>query len=519
MNSTNNKIIEKEMLLSGNEAIARGAWEAGILVAAAYPGTPSTEILENIATYSDIDAQWSVNEKVAYEVAYGASMAGVRSLYASKHVGLNVAMDPLMTSVYMGVNSGFIAIVADDPGLHSSQNEQDTRWVGPYGRIPVVEPCSPSEAYRFIKESYNLSEKFDTPVLFRITTRVAHAKEVVRVGERLTMEPKPLAIDIQKFVMVPKFAAARHAIVEKNLASLAKFAENSKLNSIEKGKGKIGFISSGVSYLYVKESFPDAPILKLGLSYPLPVKKITSFAKSVKELYLIEELDPFLETSLKALGIRFKTRHESFRLGELRPEYIPQIVAGKKKNDPPLPARKPSLCAGCPHHFVFHVLKKFSVFISGDIGCYTLGALPPYLSVHSCICMGGGITIAEGLKRGNAAGKKIVGVVGDSTFVHSGITGLINAAYNRSKGVLLVLDNSITAMTGGQENPASGFTLKGEPTFSVNLATLCKECGADTVDVIDPTNHKGFEELLAKRLDEDRLSVIIAKSPCKLIKR
>jgi indolepyruvate ferredoxin oxidoreductase alpha subunit len=510
---------KQQLFLSGNEALARGAWEAGIKVAAAYPGTPSTEILENIGLYKEIDAQWSVNEKVAYEIAYGASMAGVRSLYASKHVGLNVAMDPLMTSVYMGVNGGFVVVVADDPGLHSSQNEQDTRWTALYGKLPAIEPSSPQETYDYIKEAFVLSEKFDTPVLFRITTRTAHAKEDVIVGDRVEIADKPLAIDIQKYVMVPKFAAARHIVVEKHLKYIAKLAETSKLNRIEKGKGNIGFITSGVSYLYVKDSYPDAPILKLGLTYPLPEKKIKAFAKTVKEIFVIEELDPILELQLKAMGIKFKVRHESFRFGELRPEYIAQIVAGKKKNDPPLPARKPSLCAGCSHHFVYHVLKKFDTFVSGDIGCYTLGALPPYLSVHSCICMGGGFTIAEGLKRGNTAGKKIVGVVGDSTFIHSGITGLINAVYNKSKGVLLILDNNITAMTGGQENPASGYTLKGEPAQMVNLEAMCRACGAESVDVIDPAKHHDFEALLSTRLNEDKLSVIIARSPCKLIKR
>jgi indolepyruvate ferredoxin oxidoreductase alpha subunit len=273
-----------------------------------------------------------------------------------------------------------------------------------------------------------------------------------------------------------------------------------------------------VTYLYIRENFPDAPVLKLGLTWPLPEKKIRAFAKSVRELFVIEELDPFLETHIRAMGIKFKARHASFRLGELRPEYIPQIVAGKKKNDPPLPARKPSLCAGCPHHFVYHVLKKHDFYVSGDIGCYTLGALPPYMSVHTCICMGGGITMAEGLKK-NAPAKKVIGVIGDSTFLHSGITGLINAAYNKSKGVLLILDNSITAMTGGQEHPGTGYTLKGQPTRMVNLEALCKECGADNVDVVNPHKHQEFEALLLKRLSEDTLSVIITKAPCILIKR
>lgn len=504
------------LLLSGNEAVARGAWEAGLMVAAAYPGTPSTEILENLSSYKEIDSQWSVNEKVAFEVAYGASLGGVRSLYASKHVGLNVAMDPLMTSVYMGVNAGFVAVVCDDPGLHSSQNEQDSRWVGHFGKVPIIEPAGSSEAYDFIGEAFSISEKFDTPVLFRMTTRIAHAKEDVETGKRKEGKKKPLVKNSQKYVMVPGNAFRRHGVIEERMEALKAFSEKTPLNRVEKGSGKLGFITSGVTYQYIRENYPDASVLKLGFTHPLCEKKIRAFAKSVKELVLIEEGDPFLELSLNALKIKFRTRHPSFRIGELRPEYIPQIVKGQKKDDEPVAVRKPSLCPGCPHHFVFHTLQKFpGAFVSGDIGCYTLGALAPYNALHSCICMGGGLTVAEGLKRARP-GTPVIGVIGDSTFVHSGITGLINAAYNKSKGVLFILDNSITAMTGGQEHPGSGFTIRNEQTFKLDLVKLCYACGADIVDVVSPFKTRELEELIQSRMSTDALTVIIAQAPCKL---
>ncbi len=508
----------ERLLLSGNEALARGAWEAGLRVAAAYPGTPSTEILESLANYKDIDSQWSVNEKVAYEVAYGAAMGGSRSLYAGKHVGLNVAMDPLMTSVYMGVEAGFVAITCDDPGLHSSQNEQDNRWVSIFGKIPLIEPSGPAEAYKYVQDAFAISEQFDTPVLFRMTTRSAHAKEDVAVGVKKELPIKPLAVNIEKYVMVPGYAARRHAILEKRIETLKAFSEKTSLNRIDKGSSKLGFITSGVSYNYVKDNYPDASVLKLGFSYPFCDNKIRTFAKSVKTLFIIEELDPFIETHLSCLGIKFKARHKSFHLGELKPEHIPQIVAGKAKNDKPLRTRKPSLCPGCSHTVVFNVLKKLGVYVGGDIGCYTLGALEPHTSLHSCICMGGGFTIPEGLKRAHPE-KQIVGVVGDSTFIHSGITGLINAVYNRTKGVLIILDNSITAMTGGQEHPGTGFTLKGEPTKALDIEAVCLACGADNVDVVNPYQHQAFMDLILKRLDENALTVIIARAPCKLIKR
>lgn len=510
--------MEKFRFLSGDEALARGAYEAGLHVAAAYPGTPSTEILQFLAQYSDIDTQWSVNEKVAYEVAFGASVGGARSLYASKHVGLNVAMDPLMTASYTGVNAGFVSVVCDDPGLASSQNEQDTRWVAIYSKMPLIEPASPAEAYEFIKEAFLISEKFDTPVIFRMTTRVAHSKEDLVVGERVQVPIRDLTIDIAKYVMVPKNAYKKHIMVEKRLLDLAQFSETTSLNKVEKGSSNLGFVTSGISYSYIREHFPDASVLKLGFVYPFCDNKIKEFAASVKELFVIEELDPFIEDHLKIIGIKFKTRHSSFRIGELRPEYLPAIVEGKEKIEVDTNARKPVLCRGCPHRFVFTTLKKLKTFVAGDIGCYSLGATPPIASLHTCVCMGSGITIHEGLRRAHPE-RKIVGVIGDSTFIHSGITGLINAVYNKVKGVIMILDNATTAMTGGQNHPATGATISGENAPKLILENLVKACGVDNVDILSPYKIQDMEALIDKRLSENALSVIIAREPCRLIEK
>ncbi|MHC4904524.1 MAG: thiamine pyrophosphate-dependent enzyme [Planctomycetota bacterium] len=514
------KAILKEAFLSGNEALARGAWEAGLAVACAYPGTPSTEILEALALYKELDVQWSVNEKVAYEVAYGAAVGGVRSLFACKHVGLNVAMDPLMTSSYAGINAGFVVVVCDDPGMHSSQNEQDTRWVGIYAKLPVLEPSSPAEAKEFVAEAFKISEKFDTPVIVRMTTRISHTKENVNLAKRIAVKPVKLEPNIRKYVMVPACARKRHVVIEKRLLTLQSFAERTKLNKIQMKDTKLGFITSSVSYNYLKEVYPDASYLKLGFLYPFCDKKIAEFAKSVKKLVVVEELDPFLEEHIKALGIRkAKFKDPSFRTGELTPEVMEDVVNGKIKNDKPRPGRAPRLCAGCPHWASFSVLKKLGLFVAGDIGCYTLGALPPTSALHTCICMGAGVTFNEGLRRAHPDGK-IVGVVGDSTFVHSGVTGLINAAYNKAKGIIFILDNSTTAMTGGQQHPATGWTIRNEKTKLLDLKKLCIACGADNVDVINPKgNVKELEDLVKKRLKEDALSVIIAQAPCVLIKK
>lgn len=502
--------------LSGDESLAQGAYEQGVRVACSYPGTPASEVLEYLAKFPEVEAQWSVNEKVAFEVALGSSIAGLRSLYASKHVGLNVAMDPLMTSAYTGVNAGFIVVFADDPGIHSSQNEQDTRIFAKAAKIPLLEPSSPADARDFARAGFEISERFDTPVMIRLTTRVAHTKENVAIGARSEAAPRPFTADAPKYVMVPGHAYRKHIALEKKLLALREFAARSSLNKAEYLDPRMGFIASGISYQYVKEMYPDASVLKLGISFPLPEKKVREFCARVKRVHVLEELEPFLEEQLILAGIRCKGKPRSYRIGELRPEYLPQIVKGVEKQEQPNTSRKPVLCPGCPHRATFSILKKVKAVVAGDIGCYTLGALPPLSALHACVCMGGGVTLFEGFRKalGNA-----VGVLGDSTFVHSGVTGLINLAYNGTKGVLVILDNSTTAMTGSQPNPATGVTIKGVQTKKLSLEELCRACGADTVDVINPFEVKAAEELVRRRMAEGKLSVVISRSPCKLIDR
>ncbi len=449
---------------------------------------------------------------------WGRLSRAARSLYASKHVGLNVAMDPLMTASYTGVNAGFVAVVCDDPGLASSQNEQDTRWVGPYAKLPVVEPASAAEAYLFIKEAFFLSERFDTPVLFRMTTRVAHSKENVAVSSRQEVALKPFSVNIPKYVMVPRNAYQKHILVEKRQSALAQLSETTALNRIEKGSAKLGFITSGISYQYLKESYPDASFLKLGFTYPFCDKKIARFARSARTIVVVEELDPIIEEHVKTLGIKAMAKHPTFRVGELLPEHMALICKGAKKKETPSTARKPVLCAGCPHRYVFTILKKNKAIVTGDIGCYTLAATPPLSTLHTCLCMGSGITIHEGFRR-ILPGGKIVGVLGDSTFVHSGITGLINAVYNRTKGLIVILDNSTTAMTGGQNHPATGATIRNEQTHALSLEAMCAACGVDNVDVVDPKDRGRLDALVKQRLAQNALSVIIARMPCKLFDR
>lgn len=500
--------------LSGDEALAQGAYEQGLKVACSYPGTPATEVLEYLSRFPEVDAQWSVNEKVAFEIALGASIAGLRSIYSSKHVGLNVAMDPLMTSAYTGVNAGFIVVFADDPGIHSSQNEQDSRIFAKAAKIPLLEPASPAEAREYARAAFGISEKFDTPVMIRLTTRVAHTKENVRILPRIDLPDKGLTVDIGKYVMVPGNAYRKHIELEKKLLLLREFGERSKLNTVEMLDTRIGFITSGISYQYIKEMFPGASVLKVGMSFPFPEATVKEFSKKVKQLYVIEELEPFLEEQVRLAGIRCKGKPLSYRIGELRPEYLPLIVKGIEKQEAPVTSRKPVLCAGCPHRATFWALKKVKAVVAGDIGCYTLGAMAPLSSLHSCLCMGGGVTVFEGFRK---ASKNVVGVIGDSTFVHSGITGLINLAYNGTKGVLMILDNSTTAMTGSQPHPATGMTVKGLTNKRLSLEQLCAACGADTVDVVNPFNVKALEELIRTRMAEEKLSVIISRSPCKLV--
>jgi len=509
---------ENIQFLSGDEALARGAWEAGVAFAASYPGTPATEILESLATYPDVDAQWSVNEKVAFEVAYGAALAGTRSIFSAKHVGLNVAMDPLMTSAYIGVNGGFVIVTADEPGLHSSQNEQDNRLIARFAKLPLLEPATPQEAKAFMAYAFDLSERLDTPVIIRLTTRVSHTKENVQVADRNAREPRGFKPDPVKYVMVPRNAYLRHVELEKRLVALKAEAEASSLNTIELNDTKLGIITAGVSYLHAKESYPNASFLKLGFSYPFPEKLIRGFAGKVQELVVIEELEPFLEEEIARLGIKCRAKHPTWRIGELRPEDMPLVVEGQPRPVLlPEAVRKPMMCPGCPHRGVYSVIRKLKLTVTGDIGCYTLGALAPLNAIQTCLCMGAGVTMFEGFRK--TLGKNTVGVIGDGTFVHSGITGLVNAAYNHTKGVLIILDNSTTAMTGTQPHPATGETVKGVPTKKLNLETLCKACGADNVDVVSAYDTAAIEKLLKTRLEEDALTVVIARTPCRLINK
>lgn len=509
---------KKLKFLSGNEALGQGAWEAGLNVASAYPGTPSSEILEYIARFDEVDSQWAVNEKVAYEVAYGAALGGVRSLYTSKHVGVNVAMDPLMTSAYIGVNAGFVVVTADDPGIHSSQNEQDNRYVASFAKMPLIEPSSPAEVKEYIKKAFEISEQFDIPVIFRLTTRISHSKQNVEISDRVEVPKKKFERNLEKYVMVPRCAHKRHIDLEARIKRLKKFSNTTDLNRVEIGDKKMGIITSSVSYLYAKEMYPDASFLKLGMSYPFPDEKVKEFASQVDELYIIEELEPFIADNVKLLGLEAKVKHESFKIGELRPEYMKALVAGDAKPaDKSGPSRKPSLCVGCPHEQVFAAIKKHNPIVTGDIGCYTLGALDPFNMLHTCVCMGGSVTVMEGMRK--AVDEKVVAVIGDSTFVHTGVAGLINAVYNKSKGVLFILDNSTTAMTGSQPHPATGITIRGDETNKLIIEDVCKACGVDNVDVVNPKKTDELDALIEKRINEDALSVIITRFPCVLAKK
>lgn len=434
-------------LMLGNEAFARGAYEAGVTVAAAYPGTPSTEITENIVKYGEIKAQWSPNEKVALEVAVGASVGGARSLCCMKHVGLNVAADPLFTAAYTGVNGGLVVIVADDPGMHSSQNEQDSRFYARAANIPMLEPSDSREALDFVKTAYDLSEKYDTPVLIRSHTRVSHSQSIVETGERREALLKPYEKDIDKYVMMPGMAKKRHVIVEQHLKDLKTYAEDTPLNRAEYKSAEIGVVTSGVVYEYVKEALPEASVLKLGLVFPLPEKLIKEFAARVKKLYVIEELEPFFENQIKAMGLAPVGKEKFTIQGEYSVNLIRERVLGEKTDAeeiPGLPVRPPVMCPGCPHRAVYTVLNKLKLTACGDIGCYTLGALPPLRGIDTCVCMGASIGMALGMEkaRGRDFARKLVSVIGDSTFIHSGITGLIDMVYNGGTSTLIILDNS-----------------------------------------------------------------------------
>ncbi|MBC8185551.1 indolepyruvate ferredoxin oxidoreductase subunit alpha [candidate division KSB1 bacterium] len=509
-------------ILSGNEAIARGFYEAGGLFASAYPGTPSTEILENIGKYSEIQAQWAPNEKVALEVVGGAALGGVRVLSAMKHVGLNVAADPLFSLSYQGVNGGLVIVSADDPAMHSSQNEQDNRWYARAAKIPMLEPSDSQEAKDFTILALEISEKYDTPVLLRTTTRINHSKSIVTLNERVLPQQKDYVKDFAKNILLPANARKKHVLVEKRLEELAEYGTNCSCNIIELADKKMGIVASGVSYNYVKEILPNVSILKLGLTNPLPKKLIREFADQVERLFVIEELDPFLEEQIAAMGIKVEGKNRLPILGEFDQTIVAQafnsdVPADKSVLDEvKIPPRPPVLCPGCSHRGVFYVMKKMKLTITGDIGCYTLGALPPLEAMDTCLCMGASVGYAEGLEKtaGDKLKGKIIGVIGDSTFYHSGITGLIDMVYNDSKAKLCILDNQITAMTGHQENPGSGLMLKNDPAKKVDIEALCRAAGVNKVVKVDPYNIEEtlavFKEVMA--LDEP--AVIIADAPC-----
>ena len=513
----------KKVIMLGNEAIARGAYEAGVKVSAAYPGTPSTEISEHIVKYKDsIYAEWSPNEKVATEVAIGASIAGVRSMACMKHVGLNVAADPLYTVSYMGVNGGLVIIVADDPGLYSSQNEQDTRMVARAAQVPVLEPSDSMEAKEFMKVAYEISETFDRPVIFRTTTRLAHSQGMVELYDREEVEDKPYIKDVRKTVMMPGNAKLRHVEIEKRNLELAEVANTLNINTVEMNDTKIGVITSGIPYQYVKEALPNASVLKLGMVNPLPKKLISDFAEKVDTLYIVEELDPVIEEQVKSWGIKAIGKEIFTVQGEYSANMIRKAILKEEvKVAAPAaaPGRPPILCPGCPHRSVYSVLNKLKIHAAGDIGCYTLGAVAPLSVVDTTICMGASISSLHGMEKAKGKDyiKNWVAVIGDSTFLHTGVNSLMNMIYNKSTGTVMILDNSTTGMTGHQDHSATGKTLLGEPTNAVNLMELCKALGVKHVQEVNAFDIKTLEKVVKEEVARDEVSVIITKSPCVLL--
>ncbi len=513
-------------LMLGNEAVARGLYEAGCSFVSSYPGTPSTEITETIAKYSEVYAEWAPNEKVAMEAAFGACLAGRRSFCGMKHVGLNVAADPLFTIAYTGVNAGMVIGVADDAGMHSSQNEQDSRHYARAAKIPMLEPSDSAEALAFAKLAYEISEEFHTPVLLKMCTRVSHSQSVVEPGERIevtkTYEKNP-----QKYIMMPGNAKRRHPIVEARTAKLTEWAETAAVNRVEAGEDrKIGIITSSTSYQYVKEVCGDKyPVLKLGMIWPLPVQKIRDFAASVEQLCVVEELDSFIETHCRQLGLNPVGKEKFPCIDEFCQNKVAKLLGldvpdkGPKVDDA-IPARPPVMCAGCPHRGLYYTLAKNKVTALGDIGCYTLGAVPPLAALDTTICMGASISGAHGFvkSQNGAADNKTVAVIGDSTFMHSGVTGLINMAYNESNATVIIVDNSITGMTGHQQNPTTGYNLKGDPCSKIDLETLCKAVGIKRVQVVDPYDLAQCDRVLKEELAAGEPSVIISRRPCALLK-
>lgn len=512
-----------KQLMLGNAGVARGLYEAGCRFVSSYPGTPSTEITELAAEYPEVYAEWAPNEKVAMEGAIGASIAGARSFCAMKHVGLNVAADPLFTVSYTGVNGGLVIAVADDQGMHSSQNEQDSRHYAVSSKIPMVEPADSAECLAFAKIAYELSEEYDTPVLLRTCTRVAHSQSIVELGGRTEYELKPYEKNPQKYVMMPAAAIGRHVVVEERMRRLEKAAEDSPLNRVEMGDTAIGFVTAGICYQYVREVFPNASVLKIGLINPMPVELIRDFASRVDRLIVVEELDPVIENHLKVNGIRVDGGKNLFGLlGELSQGKLAAAMGlGEKPAlsfDETVPARPPVLCPGCPHRGLFYALNKLKLTVFGDIGCYTLGALAPLAALDTTICMGASISGLHGYnvaREGSA--KNSVAVIGDSTFMHSGVTGLINIVYNQGHSTVLILDNSITGMTGHQQNPTTGKTLKGDIVASVSIEKVCEGAGIKRVRVVDPYALSELEAMIKEELAADEPSVIIARRPCALL--
>ncbi len=513
-------------LMLGNEAVARGLYEAGCSFVSSYPGTPSTEITEYAAKYEEIYAEWAPNEKVALETAFGASLAGKRSFCGMKHVGVNVAADPLFTVAYTGVNAGLIIGVADDPGMHSSQNEQDSRHYAIASKIPMLEPSDSAESIAFVKEAFEISEKFDTPIFLKMCTRVAHSQSVIEECERADIPQKEYTKDGAKYIMMPGNAKKRHPIVEERTNALVEYAETAFFNRVEEGSdNSVGIITSSTSYQYVKEVCGDKyPVLKLGMINPLPVNKIKDFAKSVDKVIVVEELDGIIESHCKNIGVDVSGKELFGLLGE----FSQNIVADKlgeavpcgKALEENIPMRPPVMCAGCPHRGLFYTLKKNKLTVLGDIGCYTLGAVAPLNAIDTTICMGASVSSLHGFNKANEgkSDAKTVAVIGDSTFMHSGVTGLINIAYNDSNSTVIILDNSITGMTGHQQNPTTGYNLKGDPASKINLEALCKSVGINSVRVVDPYNLAECDAVIKEELGKNEPSVIISRRPCALLK-
>ena len=514
-----------KQLMLGNAAVARGLYEAGCCVVSSYPGTPSTEITEEIAKFNEVYVEWAPNEKVAMESAFGACLAGKRSFCGMKHVGLNVAADPLFTVAYTGVNAGMVIAVADDPGMHSSQNEQDSRHYAIAAKLPMLEPSDSAEALAFAKIAYDISEQFDCPVLLKMCTRVAHSQSVVETAPRQEPATKPYEKNIAKYVMMPGNAIRRHPFVEERMEKLAEYAETSPLNRVEMGGTEVGIITSSTSYQYVKEVFGDSvSVLKLGMIHPLPTKLIRDFASKVKKLVVVEELDPIVENTCRAMGLTVTGKDTLPLLGEFSQNLVAQHLGGEvhtgKALDDAIPPRPPVMCAGCPHRGLFYTLSKNKCTVLGDIGCYTLGAVAPLAAMDMTLCMGASISATHGFNKalGTESQGKTVAVIGDSTFMHSGMTGLANIAYNQSNSTVIILDNSITGMTGHQQNPTTGYTIKGDPAGKIDLEALCRAMGFDRVRVVDPYDLKACDTAIKEELAVDAPSVIISRRPCALLK-